>query len=136
MTVYDVLFILLSGAAGGLLSGLYLNEGIIQLPRKLRPDAAGMARNQYHLGIFADIILGMGAGVIGALPLDLEFPKYIYVAMIAGFGGGNFIAKQAKLTAEDKARSADELPDLPEADPGTRHEVVLEIPERKGEEPK
>ncbi|BFH59800.1 hypothetical protein [Paenibacillus azoreducens] len=109
----DFVVIISSGSFGGLLSSLYIHDGALILPKRIELELSdGTKRRNYHIGFLSDIILGAGAGLIGALPLGLEFPKYIYLAIIAGFGGGSFIAKQAKLTAEEKVSSQDKLPTI------------------------
>lgn|GEM_PF-3950248 len=130
MTFYDFLFIILAGGFGGLMSSLHLNEGVFVAPSVIEIEYTTHKRKIYHFGSCSDIVLGMGAGLIASLPLGLEFPKYIYASVLAGFGGGAFIANQAKITAEDKARSQTELPDLTTVDnSGTSNddEVTFEI---------
>lgn len=135
----DFAVIIASGSFGGLLSSLYIHDGSLILPKIIELEFSdGSRRKNYHIGFLSDIILGAGAGLISALPLGLEFPKYIYVAMIAGFGGGSFIAKQAKLTAEEKISSQDKLPTIiassaPDTDSPDEVTFELAIPDRKGE---
>lgn len=82
----DFAVIIASGSFGGLLSSLYIHDGSLILPKIIELELSdGSRRKNYHIGFLSDIILGAGAGLISALPLGLEFPKYIYVAMIAGF---------------------------------------------------
>ncbi|MFP4976150.1 hypothetical protein ACE6ED_12175 [Paenibacillus sp. CN-4] len=137
----DFLVILAAGSFGGLLSSLYIHDGSLILPKGIELELSdGSTRKHYHIGFLSDIVLGAGAGLIAVLPIGLEFPKYIYVAMIAGFGGGSFIAKQAKLTAEEKVSSQDKLPPIvassvPLTSENSADEVMFElaIADRKGE---
>lgn len=138
----DFLVIIASGSFGGLLSSLYIHDGSLILPKIIELEFSdGSRRKNYHIGFLSDIVLGAGAGLISVLPIGLEYPKYIYVAIIAGFGGGSFIAKQAKLTAEEKVSSQDKLPTIvassvPDTD-ASSNEVTfdLAISDRKGEKP-
>ncbi|WP_136607782.1 DUF4257 domain-containing protein [Paenibacillus dokdonensis] len=135
----DFLVIIASGSFGGLLSSLYIHDGSLILPKIIELELSdGSRRKNYHIGFLSDIILGAGAGLISVLPIGLEFPKYIYVAIIAGFGGGSFIAKQAKLTAEEKVSSQDKLPtiiasSIPDTDDPKEVTFELAISDRKGE---
>lgn len=135
----DFLVIIASGSFGGLLSSLYIHDGSLILPKIIELELSdGSKGRNYHIGFLSDLVLGAGAGLIAVLPIGLEFPKYIYMAIIAGFGGGSFIAKQAKLTAEDKVSSQDKLPTIVASsvpDPKPSDEVTFElaISDRKGE---
>ncbi|WP_150270824.1 hypothetical protein [Paenibacillus tepidiphilus] len=133
MEFWDILALLISGGFGGVLSGLYLNDGSWVSPAKIEIDTLHVKRNIYNLGIYSDILLGMGAGLIAALPLGLEYPKYIYVAMLGGFGGGSFIAKQAKMTLDAKLKSQEELPELSASGGG---QIEVEITQENGSEAK
>jgi hypothetical protein len=135
---FDFLIIIASGAFGGLLSSIYLNDGALISPKKIELDLSdGTKRTHTHLGFWSDVFLGAGAGLIASLPLGLEFPKYIYVAMLAGFGGGSFIAKQAKLTAEEKISAQDKLPNITPTNNNASDEdevtFELDVPDKKGE---
>lgn len=110
VTIWNFIAIIIAGAFGGLLSAIHLNDGKLISPEVIKIE--GQKRGQLFLGFWADVILGAGAGLIATIPLDIQFPKCIYVAIIAGFGGGNFIAKQAKETAEAKAHATGRLPDF------------------------
>ncbi|MCJ8012101.1 hypothetical protein MUG84_10135 [Paenibacillus sp. KQZ6P-2] len=134
----DFLMIIASGSFGGLLSSLYIHDGSLVMPKIIEMELSdGSRRKNYHIGFLSDIILGAGAGLIAVLPIGLDFPKYIYMAIIAGFGGGSFIAKQAKLTAEEKISSQDKLPTIVASSvPDTDSDEVtfdLAISDRKGE---
>ncbi|WP_151734370.1 hypothetical protein [Paenibacillus tengchongensis] len=131
MELRDIMVLLISGGFGGVLSGLYLNDGNWVSPAKIEIDTLHVKRNIYNLGIYSDILLGMGAGLIAALPLGLEYPKYIYVAMLGGFGGGSFIAKQAKMTLDAKLKTHEELPEL-----SANSEIEVEITQENGSEAK
>lgn len=126
MTLWDFISIMLAGAAGGFMSAIYLNEGKIIPPQRI--TAAEGQKDHWSLGIWADIFLGIGAGLIATIPLEIGYPKGIYVALLAGFGGGNFIAKQAKVTAENKLEVSNKLPELntPTVSPGQQF-VDVEI---------
>ncbi len=135
----DFLVIIASGSFGGLLSSLYMHDGSLILPKVIELEFSdGSRRKNYHIGFLSDMILGAGAGLIAVLPIGLEFPKYIYVAIIAGFGGGSFIAKQAKLTAEEKVSSQDKLPTIvaasvPDTDASDEVTFELAMSDNKGE---
>lgn len=107
--MYQLGAMLLFGAFGGFLSAIYLNDGKIIKPGTIDEEDG---KSNYFLGLFADIILGAGAGLIASLAMGLEYPKYIYVSMLAGFAGGNFIAKQAKTLAEDKVKGVTDFPTI------------------------
>lgn len=114
--IYDVcskyVIIVLSGAFGGILSHIHRNDGKLYSHYKI--NLSENEKGHIYLGYWGDIILGAGAGLLATLPLDITAPKGIYVALIGGFGGGNFIAKQALKTEEEKAALTSSMPNIPE----------------------
>ncbi|GAA4712886.1 DUF4257 domain-containing protein [Brevibacillus fulvus] len=112
MPWYDYIYIVLAGAFGGILHAIYYNDGKLLMPKRV-PDLDDQSRYNYSLGFVGDILLGIAAGLIATLPLDLERANAIYVSMISGFAGGAFIAKEAKMTEEVRSKVATQLPDLP-----------------------
>lgn len=122
---WSLVLVIGSGAFGGFLSAIHLNDGKIWLPSKLIQVEDGS--KYLTLGLWADIILGIGAGLIATLPLGLSGAQAVYVALLAGFGGGNFIAKQAKLVEQARNKANHRLPVLPTAHKIEGEEQVLEL---------
>lgn len=125
VTFWNFTAIIVAGAFGGLLSALHLNDGKLSPPEKIK--ITGLGKKQLYLGFWTDIILGAGAGLIATIPLDLQFPKCVYVAMIAGFGGGNFIAKQAKDTEKERVIANNDLPTIGSVQPKQDEDGLYEI---------
>lgn len=76
-----VLTAALFGGGGGLLRHLIVNHGIV-LPRWNKTE------RRIGLGLFHDILLGSGAGVVLALS---DHVSVIVLAVIGGFAGSNLL---------------------------------------------
>ncbi|HAH96536.1 MAG TPA: hypothetical protein DHD79_12315 [Firmicutes bacterium] len=95
MQELHLLVILAIGGFGGLLNHLYIHDNRFLLPRLTGNDGEiGIA-----LGFLADFILGAGAALATRYLIlngnNATVIAQAAIALIAGFGGGSFLAKNA-----------------------------------------
>lgn len=97
MQELHIIVILAIGGFGGLLNHLYIHDNRLLMPRLTGNDGEiGIT-----LGFLADFILGAGAAlaarylILNGNDASMSVIAQAAMALIAGFGGGSFLAKKA-----------------------------------------
>lgn len=87
-----IAYVLLLGAAGGLLNHLYLHENTLLMPRL---SESGGERG-LSLGFLSDVVLGIGGALVGMYLIagaGAPVLRQVAASLLGGFSGGALLAR-------------------------------------------